>query len=239
MIKLEHLTRRFGHFEAVSDLNLEIPRGELFCFLGPNGAGKTTTIKMMCGLLRPTAGRITIAGHDLQSGMAAVRRITGYIPDFPFLYDRLTPDEFVEFTGDLYSLPRAQVRADRESLFELFDLIEYRDVLIKDLSHGLRQRVVYAATLLHRPEILFVDEPFIGLDPFSIRLIKNLLKQKTREGVTIFMTTHILALIEDLADRIGIIVHGRLSALGTLADLARTHAMDGLEDIFLKLTAEE
>ena len=237
MIELEHVSKSFGSLEAVKDLSLSIPRGELFCFLGPNGAGKTTTIKMLCGLLRPTAGTIRIGGLDIQRDLAATRPLIGYIPDSPFLYERLTPSEFFEFIGDLYNLPRTRVLAEREAAFRLFGLEEYAHSLIKDLSHGFRQRVIYAVTFLHEPKVLFVDEPFIGLDPYSIRLIRNLLRQKAREGMTIFFTTHILALAEHLADRIGIIANGRLVALGTLDEPQKQHAgQDQLEDIFLFLT---
>ena len=237
MIELENVSKNFGPVQAVRDLTLRIPPGELFCFLGPNGAGKTTTIKMLCGLLRPTQGAIRIGGADIRADAVAARRITGYIPDFPFLYDRLTPTEFFEFTGDLYSVPRADVESEMEDSFERFGLVEYRHTLIKDLSHGLRQRLIYTVTLLHRPKVLFVDEPFVGLDPFSIRMIKDLLRAKAREGMTIFLTTHILALIEDMADRIGIIVNGRLVALGTLKELASKASVEGgrLEDVFFSL----
>ena len=237
MIELERLSKDYGSVHAVRELDLAVPRGELFCFLGPNGAGKTTTIKMMCGLLHPTAGRVRIGGVDIGEDPIAVRRMTGYIPDFPFLYDRLTPAEFFEFTGDLYGVPRAEVVREMEESFERFGLVEHRHVLIKDLSHGLRQRVIYAVTLLHKPRILFVDEPFIGLDPFSIRMIKDLLKAKAREGMTIFLTTHILALVEDMADRIGIIVNGRLVATGTVQQLAAKCSIEGgrLEDVFFSL----
>ncbi len=239
MLELEHVSKSFGTTRAVRDLSLSIPRGELFCFLGPNGAGKTTTIKLLCGLLRPTTGRIRINGLDLQSNLAATRPLIGYIPDTPFLYERLTPTEFFQFIGDLYAIPRDRIQAEREAAFRLFGLNEHAHTLIKDLSHGFRQRVIYAATFLHQPQALFVDEPFVGLDPFSIRLIRDLLRQKTRAGMTIFFTTHILALAEHLADRIGIITDGRLVALGTLDELKNQSAVQGpLEDIFLTLTQD-
>ncbi|MFH1476050.1 MAG: ABC transporter ATP-binding protein [Verrucomicrobiota bacterium] len=240
MIAIEHLTKNFGALPAVKDLSLTIPRGELFCFLGPNGAGKTTTIKILCGLLKPTAGVIRIRGIDLQADPAAVRRLIGYIPDTPFLYERLTPVEFFQFIGDLYKVSAARVRAARERFFALFAMDEYAQTLIKDLSHGYRQRLIYAATFLHQPEVLFIDEPFVGLDPFSIRLIHDLLRQAARAGMTIFLTTHILAFAEQLADRIGIIAGGRLVGLGTLAELKAHNSMPGpLEDIFLRLTSPE
>ena len=237
MIELEHVSKNFGSLEAVNDLSLTVPRGELFCFLGPNGAGKTTTIKMMSGLLRPTSGSIRLGGMDVQKNPVEARQMVGYIPDFPFLYDRLTTTEFFEFTGDLYGVKRDVVRVEMKAAFERFGLEEYRSALIKDLSHGLRQRLIYAVTLLHRPSILFVDEPFVGLDPFSIRLIKDLLKAKAREGMTVFLTTHILALIEDMADRIGILVNGGLVAVGSLTELvAQSSAKEGdLEDVFFRL----
>jgi ABC-2 type transport system ATP-binding protein len=237
MIEIVDLRKMFGDFEAVKGISLTVGAGELFCFLGPNGAGKTTTIKMMCGLLRPTAGVIRIGGIDLHDNPRAVRQITGYIPDTPFLYDLLTVTEFLEFTADLYDLPHDQVRRDIAESLTFFGLNDHRHNLIKDLSHGLRQRLVYASTLLQQPRIMFVDEPFVGLDPHSIRAIKLLLREKAAGGMTIFLTTHILALAEALADRIGIIHEGRIAALGTLDEIRTQTAMDGdLEDIFLGLT---
>lgn len=240
MIEIQNLSKNFGAVQAVRDLTLQVKPGELFCFLGPNGAGKTTTIKMICGLLRPSAGKIMVGGFDAAREPARVREIIGYIPDTPYLYDRLTPVEFYEFIGDLYGIPRRRVAAAREDAFKLFDLGQYAECLIKDLSHGYRQRLIYAATFLHNPKALFIDEPFIGLDPYTIRLIHNLLKQKAREGMTIFLTSHILALIEKLADRIGIITDGNLAALGTLAELRTKSSVQGpLEDVFLRLTRPE
>jgi ABC-2 type transport system ATP-binding protein len=239
MIELDHVTKRFGDMTAVKDLSLTIPSGELFCFLGPNGAGKTTTIKMLCGLLRPTQGEIRVAGMPMQKNAVAVRRVMGYIPDTPFLYERLTPPEYLEFTADLYGVPNGEAGREIEAAIEQFGLVEHRDALIKDLSHGLRQRLIYASTFLHKPQVLLVDEPFIGLDPHSIRMIKELLRAKVAAGMTILLTTHILALAEDLADRIGIIMKGELKALGTLEELQRKHATDArLEDVFMKITEE-
>jgi len=239
MIKLRKVTKKFGALTAVDALSLEVPSGELFCFLGPNGAGKTTTIKMMCGLLRPTSGEIEIDGIDVRKNIESVRRITGYVPDTPFLYDRLTVNEFYRFVGDLYDIPREHVETERKRMFALFGLEEYAETFTKDLSHGWRQRLTYAATLLHEPRVLFVDEPFVGLDPHSIRLLKQLLREQTARGAVVFMTTHILALIEDLADRVGIIHHGRLIALDTV-DALKQHTAPGsrLEDIFLEMTED-
>ncbi len=237
MIEIERLEKRFGPVRAVDGLTLSVPRGELFCFLGPNGAGKTTTIKILCGLLRPTRGTARIAGCDIRSEPESIRRRIGFIPDTPFLYERLTPVEFFEFIGDLYRLPTPRVQAERTRYFRLFDLESYAQTLIKDLSHGYRQRLIYAATLLHEPEVLFIDEPFVGLDPFTIRLIRDLLRARARAGTTVFLTTHILAFAEHLADRIGILAGGRLVGLGTLDELRARSAVNGpLEDVFLRLT---
>lgn len=239
MIKLEHLQKRFGNVQAVNDLCLDVAEGELFCFLGPNGAGKTTSIKMMTGLVRPDAGRVTLAGVDALKDPVSARRALGYIPDMPFLYERLTVMEFLLFTGDLYRMPRGEVREKAPRQLEIFGLLDRAHTLTKDLSHGMRQRVIYAATLMHEPRVLLVDEPFVGLDPHSIRLIKDLLREHTRRGMTVLMTTHILSIAEEIGDRIGIIDQGRLVACGPLealyADSART---ERLEDLFLRLTLQ-
>jgi len=237
MIEAIHLTRHFGGVVAVDDLNLSVNRGELFCFLGPNGAGKTTTIKMLCGLLRPTAGSVRIAGMDLETDGRAIRQITGYVPDLPFLYDRLTTQEFLTFCGELYRVERGRLGVRTEALIDQFDLGKERDLLIRHLSHGMRQRLVYASALLHEPKVLFVDEPFVGLDPYSIRMITRLLKRKAREGMTVFLTTHILALAEEMADRVGVISQGRLAGVGTVPELIRQGGVaGGLEEAFLSLT---
>lgn len=237
MISIENLTKRFGDFYAVRDLSLEIPAGEIFCFLGPNGAGKTTTLKMLTGLMAPTSGSMSVAGLDVRSNPVAVKKIIGYIPDMPFLYERLTPAEFFRFTGDLYDLPRSHVEQQMDASFAMFDLARHRNVLINDLSHGMRQRLAYCCTFLHSPRALFIDEPLVGLDPHSIRMIKDLLKEKAAAGTAVFLTTHILALAEDIAHRIGIIAGGRLVAVGTMNQLTKQSGVDGsLEEIFLSLT---
>lgn len=237
MIEITNLSRNFGTFKAINDLSLYVPKGELFCFLGPNGAGKTTTIKIMTGLLRPTMGSVKIAGMDIQADPIAVKKLIGYIPDMPFMYDRLTTTEFFEFIGDLYGIPREKVANEFEASFSLFGLLEHRASLIKDLSHGMRQRLIYAVTFLHEPDVIFIDEPLVGLDPYTIRLIKDMLVSKAESGITIFLTTHILALAEDIAERIGIIVKGRLVALGNLQELLeKSKGAKGLEDVFLDLT---
>jgi ABC-2 type transport system ATP-binding protein len=239
MIDIQNLCRHFGPVTAVRNLTLQIPEGEVFCFLGPNGAGKTTTMKILTGLLRPSSGTAAVAGMDVQREPLKVKKLIGYIPDMPFMYDRLTALEFLQFTGDLYNLPRETTVPEAEKLLSLFGLQGFRGSLIKDLSHGMRQRLIYCSTFLHAPKVLFIDEPLIGLDPYSIRLIKDLLKKKARAGMTIFLTTHILSLAEDVADRIGIILNGELVALGTLRSLLdRNPGTHRLEDLFLKLTAK-
>jgi ABC-2 type transport system ATP-binding protein len=239
MIKLEQLNKKYGDLQAVDNLSLEVPSGELFCFLGRNGAGKTTTIKMMTGLVRPDSGSILLGGIDALKEPVEAKRIMGYIPDMPYLYDRLTVVEFAHFSAELYRMPRAQAREDIEMYIELFGLKDKRGSLIKDLSHGMRQRVIYASTLLHKPKVLLVDEPFIGLDPHSIRLIKDLLRERTRDGMTILMTTHILAIAEEIGDRIGIIDNGRLIACGTLDELSEDRSDSSrLEKLFLQLTMD-
>ena len=237
MIVIETLNKRFGSVRAVQDLSLTIPAGELFCFLGPNGAGKTTTIKMLTGLIRPDSGTIRIGGHDIQTHPVDAKRIMGYIPDMPFLYEKLTPVEFLKFIVDLYNVNRPDMAAHIEASLREFDLQSQRNALIGELSHGMRQRLLYVATFIHNPKVIFIDEPLIGLDPHSIRMIKNLLRAKVRDGMTILLTTHILALAEDIADRIGIISNGRLIALGRLDQLRSQSGQTGtLEDVFLKMT---
>lgn len=239
MISLSRLNKSFGTVHAVRDLSLEIPAGELFCFLGPNGAGKTTTIKMLTGLLRPDSGTIRIGGIDIQRQPVAAKRIMGYIPDMPFLYEKLTPVEFLKFIAGLYNVPREGLATQIADALRQFGLQESRQALVGDLSHGMRQRLLYAATFLHDPKVIFVDEPLIGLDPHSIRMIKELLRAKVAAGMTILLTTHILALAETIADRIGIISGGHLIALGKMNELRAQSGTSGtLEDVFIKLTSE-
>ncbi len=236
MIEIENLSKRFGALRAVNRLSLRINAGELFCFLGPNGAGKTTTIKMLTGLMRPDEGVIRIAGTDLLADPVAAKRHIGYIPDTPFLYERLTPVEFILFVADLYDTPPNRVRHALDDDFERFGLGPYREALIGDLSHGFRQRLSYVATFMHDPRALFIDEPLVGIDPHTIRMIKDLLRDKVRGGMTIFLTTHILALAEEVADRIGIISQGQLIALGRMEELLTPGVDRRLEDVFLRLT---
>ncbi len=240
MIDLEHVTKYYGSTVAVHDLSLRVERGELFAFLGPNGAGKTTTIKLMCGLLFPTGGSIRVGGFDLKNQGAKARRIISYVPDQPFLYEKLTGREVLQFIADMYAMAPEHGQSRIEKMIDLFDLRKFVDDLTERYSHGMRQRTVFAAALLHEPQVLIVDEPTVGLDPRSIRLLKDLLKAETARGVTVFLSTHTLDIAEELADRIGVVRSGRLIGCGTLEHLREQAALDGtLEEVFLKLTEEE
>jgi ABC-2 type transport system ATP-binding protein len=237
MIELHRVTRRYGQKLAVEELDLEIPSGELFAFLGPNGAGKTTTIKMMVGLLRPTTGTVRIGGFDIAANPREVNLRTGYVPDEPYLYEKLTGREFLRFVADLYGLPAERATDSIEEQINTFELSEFVDLLTESYSHGMKQRLVFASALLHRPEVIIVDEPMVGLDPRSMRMVKDLLRAKARGGTTVFMSTHTLAIAEEIADRIGVITNGRLRFLGTVDELRTQLACDdSLEQLFLTLT---
>ncbi|HAS82482.1 MAG TPA: ABC transporter [Verrucomicrobia bacterium] len=236
MIEISNLCKTYGSLTALHNLNLSIRPGELFCFLGPNGAGKTTTIKILTGLVRASSGTAMINGTDIQSDPVGIKRQIGYIPDTPYMYERLTVTEFFLFYGELFDVPTDRIATEMDINFTRFGLQEHRHALVKELSHGLRQRLIYATTFLHNPRIMLIDEPFVGLDPYTIRLIKDLLRAHTRHGGTILLTTHILAIAEDIADRIGIINRGEMVAVGTLAELQQQHSGKSLEDIFLNLT---
>lgn len=239
MIQTHQLTKSFGALTAVNALDLDVAQGEFFAFLGPNAAGKTTTIKMLTGLLKPSGGSARVAGYDIQQHPAAAKRLISYVPDFPFLYDKLTPREFLRFVGELYEM--SDIERGSEALFEQFHLGEYHNELIENLSHGTRQRVAIAAALLHDPKVLIIDEPMVGLDPMHARIVKDEFKARSRAGCTIFLSTHTLSVAEEMADRIGIIHHGRLIALGTVDELRRQNVEAGgvLEKIFLSLIDAE
>jgi ABC-2 type transport system ATP-binding protein len=240
MIELEQVSKHYGVKVAVRDLSLRIERGELFAFLGPNGAGKTTTIKMMCGLLFPTTGVIRIGGFDLKTHGAQARQLISYVPDQPFVYELLTGREFLQFIADMYGLEKGLGQRRLQEMIDVFRLGDFIDDLTGRYSHGMRQRTVFAAALLHQPQVLIVDEPTVGLDPPSVKLLKNLLRQEAERGVTVFLSTHSLDVAQELAQRIGIVDHGRLISCGTLADLRKQAAVDGsLEEVFLALVAEE
>ncbi len=236
MIRIQNLTKSYGNLKALDGLSLEIPAGELFCFLGPNGAGKTTTIKILTGLVHADAGTAWIQNLDIRQHATDVKRLIGYIPDTPYLYERLTTHEFFLFYGELFDIPRHHIERERKRLFGIFSLDEHQSALVSDLSHGLRQRLIYATLFLHHPPVLLIDEPFVGLDPYTIRVIKTMLRNHTSQGGTILLTTHILAIAEDIADRIGMIHKGQLVAYGTLPELQQQHEGQSLEDIFLTKT---
>ena len=240
MIRARSLVKNYGSLRAVDGLDLEIPQGEFFAFLGPNAAGKTTTIKMLSGLLKPTAGSIEIGGFDLAREPEKAKAQLAYVPDFPFLYDKLTAAEFMRFVGDLYGMERRAIAAQTGELFEKFHLGEYRHELTENLSHGTRQRLVIASALLHGPRVFIIDEPMVGLDPMHARIVKAEFRERARAGMTIFLSTHQLSVAEEIADRIGIIHRGQLIALGTVAELrAKAHENGGLERVFLTLIDQE
>ncbi len=240
MIRFENVVRRFGSKTAVAGLNLEIPAGELFAFLGPNGAGKTTTIKMLVGLLHPSAGKVRVAGHDSVSHPRDATRFIGYVPDQPFLYDKLSGREFLEFVAEMRGLDRAQTASAIARQSEQFELGGFLEDLTETYSHGMKQRTVFASALLHDPPVLVVDEPMVGLDPKSMRLVKDLLRDKATAGAAVFMSTHTLSIAEEVADRIGIIDHGQLKFLGTKNQLEEELSTfrTSLEDLFLRITGE-
>ncbi|HEV3387091.1 MAG TPA: ABC transporter ATP-binding protein [Gemmata sp.] len=239
MIDIRDVSKQYGPKVAVKDLSLQVPSGELFAFLGPNGAGKTTTIKMLCGLLFPTSGTVNVGGFDLRKEGDAARGLISYVPDQPFLYDKLSGREFLKFTADLYGIPQAKAEDRIDWAIETFHLEEFVDDLTERYSHGMRQRTVFAAALVHEPKLLIADEPTVGLDPKSIRELKTLLRQLAYDGMTIFLSTHTLDIAQELADRIGIIDRGRLLGCGTMKELQKLASSDGnLEELFLKITEE-
>ncbi|HWH68926.1 MAG TPA: ABC transporter ATP-binding protein [Candidatus Sulfotelmatobacter sp.] len=240
MIELSHLTKKFSDLVAVNDVCLTVAKGELFVILGPNAAGKTTTIKMLTGLIKPNSGSVRVAGFDVQTQPLEVRRRLAYVPDFPFLYDKLTPWEFFRFIGQLFEMPGAQIQSLGTEMVRRFNLEAYMQKPIEGLSHGTRQRVAIASAFLHNPEVFVIDEPMVGLDPHHARVVKDVLRERARGGMTAFVSTHQLSVAEEIADRIGIMHQGRLIAAGTPQEL-RQHsgANRPLEDTFLLLTAQQ
>ncbi len=240
MIRTIQLTKYFGEKAAVINLDLQIPAGELFALIGPNGAGKSTTIKILVGLLRPSRGEAFIAGHNIQREPVEAKKAIGYIPDFPFLYEKLTGGEFLRFVGRLYRMDEEELRRRGSHYLELFGLEGLKSELIENYSHGYRQRLVFAAAFLHQPRVLIIDEPMVGLDPRTSRLIKDILGEYCRRGNTILMSTHTLPVAEELAHRVGIIHEGRLIASGSLEELRRQSGVSGrLEEVFLKISSEK
>ena len=240
MINIKNLTKHYGNLTAVSALSLNIPAGECFGFLGPNGAGKTTTIKLLAGLLKPNEGTIEIGGYDVQRDPQKVKGIIGYIPDKPFIYEKLTGGEFLDFIAELYQVNEDFVKEKREELLNLFAIKDFENELVESYSHGMRQKLVITAALIHNPKVIIVDEPMVGLDPKGMRQVKEMFKQLTKSGVTIFMSTHTMSVAQEMCHRIGIINKGKLIALGNMNDLQKqAQVSSGLEDVFLQLTSSE
>jgi ABC-2 type transport system ATP-binding protein len=238
MLTLERLTKKYSDFLAVDDLSLEVPPGELFGFLGPNGAGKTTTIKMICGLLKPTAGTVKVGGFDIQQRPIEAKALLGLVPDTPVLYKKLTGRELLRFVGDLYSVASATVEKRVDHLLHLLDMSGSADNLIESYSHGMKQKTSIMAALVHDPKVVVLDEPTSGLDPRSAKIVKDVLRALCKMGKTVFMSTHILEIAERVCDRVGIINEGKLVAVGSVAEL-KTRSKEGresLEDIFLEVT---
>ena len=238
MIEAQSLTKRFASGSGVSDLTFSVTRGELFVFLGPNGAGKSTTVKMLTGLLDPDAGTARVAGFNSVLDRLSVKLAIGYMAERPYLYDKLTAREYVTFVADVFNVPAESRRRRMTELFSAFEIGDAADHLIETFSHGMRQKTALAAVLIHEPQVLFLDEPTNGLDPRSARIIKDVLREICNRGATVFMTTHVLEIAEQMCDRVAILDHGRLVALGTMEELrTSTGLRDGsLEDIYLALT---
>jgi len=238
MIAVENLVKRYGTFTAVDGVSLAVTPGEIHGFLGPNGAGKTTTIRMIAGLLKPTAGRVLVNGHDLAADPEAAKSSLGFIPDRPFIYEKLTAGEFLRFHAGLYGIDNDGIEARIGEMLDLFELGRWRDELIESFSHGMKQRVVMCAAFLHRPRAVLVDEPMVGLDPRGARLIKDVFRRMSDQGVAILMSTHTLEVAEEMCDSISIILRGKIIAHGTVDEL---RALAGgtdeeLTPVFLKLT---
>ncbi|MFZ5623025.1 MAG: ABC transporter ATP-binding protein [Gemmatimonadota bacterium] len=238
MIRLVNLTKRYGRFTAVNQINLDVPAGVLFGFLGPNGAGKTTTLRMIAGILQPTAGRVEVGGEDIAADPVKAKMRLGFIPDRPFVYDKLTGAEFLRFVAALYRQAGPDVERRIDELLELFELTPWKHELTESYSHGMRQKLIISSALVHRPEVIVVDEPMVGLDPRSARLLKDLFRAFVERGGTVLMSTHTLEVAEAMCDRIAIIQNGRIAAHGTMDELRhQTESGDAsLEELFLKLT---
>jgi ABC-2 type transport system ATP-binding protein len=237
MIEIEDLAMQYGSVRALDGLTLSIPQGELFAFLGPNGAGKTTAIKLLTGLMKPLRGSVRICGHDMQSEPLKAKALLGYVPDVAVFYEKLTPLEFMRFIADIFEMDDVRAEEVAQDLFKKFHLTSYLNQRIENLSHGTRQRLAIASALLHEPKVFVIDEPMVGLDPIHARIVKQELKERSQRGMTVLMSTHLLNIAEELADRIGILNNGKLIALGTMEELRSRHSVDGghLEEMFLQM----
>lgn len=241
MIKIQNLTKIFGSYKAVNNLNLEIGPGEIFGFIGPNGAGKTTTVKILSGILKPDGGKVSVAGHDIVEESIQAKKNLAYIPDEPFIYPKLTGFEFLRFIGDIYSMPHQYQMRKIPELLEMFELSGYGGELLESYSHGMKQKLLIASVILRKPKVVLFDEPTVGLDPKSIRKFKDILFEISKGGAAVFMCTHILEMAEELCARVGIIYEGRLIAVGSLDELrekspAAGNSNKSLEEIFFELT---
>ena len=238
MIRVEGLTKRYGNFVAVDNIDLHVPKGSIFGFLGPNGAGKTTTLRIIAGIMRPTKGRITLGGDDVVDNPMAAKRRLGFIPDRPFVYEKLTGAEFLRFVAALYQQDGEIVERRIDELLDVFELTLWKNELVESYSHGMRQKLIISSALIHRPEVIVVDEPMVGLDPKAARLLKDIFRQFVDRGGTVLMSTHTLEVAEAMCERIAIIQQGKIVAQGTMEELRQqTAAGDAsLEDLFLKLT---
>lgn len=236
-LRLENISKRFGARQAVVDLSLTLHAGEVFALLGPNGAGKTTTLRMTTGLLRSDTGSVRVCGYDIRREDRLAKQQIAYVPDLPFLYEKLTGREFIHFVRDMYGVDRAVAQERLEHYAARLDMNGFLDQLTESYSHGMKQKAALAAALIHEPRLLVVDEPIVGLDPRSIRVIKTIFREIAQRGGTVFMSTHTLDVVEAVADRVGIMSHGRLVALGTLEELCgRGASLERLEEVFLRLT---
>ena len=241
MIRIINLRKQYGRLAAVDNLNIEVAPGEIFGFLGPNGAGKTTTIRVMMGILRASSGRVILGGHDVEQEPQQAKAIAGFIPDRPFIYEKLSGKEFLTFIAKLHRMESARLTRRIDELLEYFELANWQDELVEGFSHGMKQRLVLCAALVHEPRILIVDEPMVGLDPKGARTIKDLFRSLAKNGTTVFLSTHSISVAEEVCHRIGIIQKGHLIASGTMADIYRlTRGHDSnLEDVFLELTRQQ
>lgn len=236
-IIVKNLNKKFGNFDVLKNLNLEIRHGEMFAFLGPNGAGKTTTVKLLCGVLKPTSGEISICGINIVKNPIEAKKQIGVVPDHPFVYPKLTGEEFLHLVGNLYGVDGGERSKKIRNLVEMFEMNDYASHLIETYSLGMKQKTVIASMLIHEPKVVILDEPLVGLDPKSARLVKDAFIELCNRGTTIFMCTHILEVAEKIADRIGIIDKGELIAIGTRDELRlKVKTGESLEEIYLGLT---